>query len=898
MKSIFWSRDGTPVPKTGFAGFAKGLIVTLLGASCIAAQSPTELLSQADHLAESFNLSKAQPFYGAAEEQFKANGDARNELNARFGLLRYSVQLGSYTASREAIRAILATPLVDGDPQLKIKALDILGTIDLNLNTSSASTDWTTLLATANSVGDAKWANRAKGHLGIVAGLNGDVGGAAKALFQAVSTAETLGDVVGELTFSIWLANGMTANGMGDAAINILDRADSLARKSGYAPMPLQFSIAKVRALSTSSKEISRNEAKALLQSTLASSRQEGILGAQTDLLSQSGQMAMDNHDFEGAEKSFSEQVQVAKQASLPSMEADGLLHLSQIYRSQNNGAKAELAIEEGIKAVRAMQESYDLPRFIAEKAEVELELGYVKEADALYDQATEVIEGLLLNAPSSRTKSSMIGSMSDIYLGHFRLVWNQLHDGPKAFSIIESARGRGLINTLGTLQETDKTVEQSPAERNIAHLQKVLLNSNPGPNGTRRILAQIDHAYDQAFGSEYDQNRNEVGSLRSQPVSIDLLRRRLRPHEAFVEYVLDAKTSYAMEVTSLGLTIHSLPGRSELDRLARSFMSHTIKKTDGSQSAKALYNSIISPIVGDQTASLIVVPDGSLYSLPFGALLNPKDEYLSQRLTVSSAPSATVYYALQTPSRSKLASKPFLGIDYSPKQQGKQEIAVAANTTNPRGLFDLRGANLTALPFAEEEITTAAGMFGKAAVALSGDQASETALKAEPLRDFSVIHFAAHAVGNEVEPDRAGLVFAAGNGTDDGLWQAREIRRTRLNADVIVLSACDTGVGRLQGQEGVMNLARAFLTAGAKSVVASLWEVDDRSTATLMESFYHHLAAGLTVNESLRQAQLDFIRDYGEKAIPYLWAGFEVIGDGTRRINFATDKTVISSAR
>ena len=83
------------------------------------------------------------------------------------------------------------------------------------------------------------------------------------------------------------------------------------------------------------------------------------------------------------------------------------------------------------------------------------------------------------------------------------------------------------------------------------------------------------------------------------------------------------------------------------------------------------------------------------------------------------------------------------------------------------------------------------------------------------------------------------------------------------------------------------MNLARAFLTAGARSVVASLWDVDDRSTATLMESFYEHLKGGLTVKEALRQAQLDFIKNYGDKAKPNLWAGFEVIGDGTKRFTF-----------
>jgi CHAT domain-containing protein len=234
------------------------------------------------------------------------------------------------------------------------------------------------------------------------------------------------------------------------------------------------------------------------------------------------------------------------------------------------------------------------------------------------------------------------------------------------------------------------------------------------------------------------------------------------------------------------------------------------------------------------------------------------------------------------------------LGIAYSP------EIGqVTPPAENTRGLFDLRGAHLTPLPFAREEVARAATAIGSGAVILDGDgaRASETAVKTQPLQEFKVIHLAAHAVGNEVEPDRAGLVLAAG-GTEDGLWQAREIRRTRLSADVIVLSACETGVGRLQGEEGVMNLARAFLTAGAKSVVASLWSVEDRSTATIMESFYEHLAGGLSVRDAFRQAQLDFIKDYGEKAQPFLWAGFEVIGDGTRRINFETNKTIAGSAR
>jgi CHAT domain-containing protein len=142
------------------------------------------------------------------------------------------------------------------------------------------------------------------------------------------------------------------------------------------------------------------------------------------------------------------------------------------------------------------------------------------------------------------------------------------------------------------------------------------------------------------------------------------------------------------------------------------------------------------------------------------------------------------------------------------------------------RGIADLRGADIEPLQFSREEITEADAALGGHGVILDGARASEVALKSEPLSEFKVIHIAAHGVGDELQPDRAAIVLNPGGRLEDGLWQAREIRHTRLNADTVVLSACETGTGRLQGEEGIMNLARAFLTAGAKSVVASLWDV------------------------------------------------------------------------
>ncbi len=678
---------------------------------------------------------------------------------------------------------------------------------------------------------------------------------------------------------------------MADGALRILNQVETSAKKNGYTQMPTQFSIAKVRALASTGTDHGLNEAKGLLQTALDAARRQGILGAQTDLLGQAGQMAVKDHNYFAAENSFSEEVRVAHQAGLPAMEADGLLHLSLVYRANQQNAKAEVTINQGIDAERHVAESYDLPNFVAEKAEVELALGRPKIADSLYDQAARLVEGLLVNAPSSRVKSSMIGAMSDIYIGHFRLAWNNLHDGAKAFEIVESARGRALLSTLGRTEPLIAGVEKSPAELQIAHLQSTLLHSKLSPTETKRVLAQLDRAYDNAFPLEYAANHKAL--LETAPVSLDVFKRQFVAGDTFVEYVLDQKVSYALEITTEGLTIHALPGRSEIDRLAKSYLSAITGGGDCSTEAKALYKTLLLPVLKRQTTRLVIVPDGPLHRLPFGALVDENNAYVVQRVAVLSAPSASVYFKLRSAVARERATKPFLGIAYSPGP-GPTELAAAKT----RGLFDLRGVSLSPLPYARQEVVTAAAMLGKGAVVLDGDSASEAALKAQPLKDFKVIHLASHTVGNEVEPDRAALVLAAGSDGEDGLWQAREIRRTPLAADVIVLSACETGVGRLQGEEGVMNLARAFLTAGGKSVVASLWSVEDRSTATIMESFYEHLATGSAVAEALRQAQLDFVRNYGEKAKPYLWAGFEVIGDGTRRIKFATNKIGIQAAR
>ena len=786
---------------------------------------------------------------------------------------------------------LLANPVSQSDPLLQIRGLALLGNIDLNTNTAAAAEDWNKVLAIARKIGDQKWENRAKGELGLVAGVNGDIGSAALALYGAISKAEQIGDVAAHINFATWLANGMAVHGMADRAVPIIDRAADLAKRSGYAEVPLQLSIAKIRALTNLPEpQIEQNKeiVNRLIVATLAEAEKEHVLGAQTELLIEAGQIAVRRHDQAGAEKYFREAVEVSKTAALPRQEGEACLHLSQFYRAMDQPAKASPVIDQGIQAVQRVEEGYDLPVFVAEKAEVQAALGSVQAAAASFQRATDLVEGLLVNAPSSQVKSGMIGASSQIYLGHFRLAWNRMHNAPYAFSIIEGARGRALLDSIRyARQSAPVNAVQTRGEIEIVRLQRSLMHDHLTNAQTRHVVDQLDEAYMQLSPIEYARQRKEMSLVRRRPVSVTALEAQLRPGEALVEYVMDEKESYAIEVSRAGLKVHNLAARSAISTLSRSFVTAIRNGADSQPSGRELYKQLIAPVRSPNISSLIVVPDGPLHLVPFGALVNDGAGYLNSDLNLSAAPSATIYYTLSRTPRSVAARKPFLGVAFSPAAPS----AKAAESTT-RGISDLRAGSLKPLQFGREDIMEAAKVFGHQSVPLDGSQASEEAQNAAPLADFKVIHLAAHGVSDELDSDRTALVFAPGSETEDGLWQAREIRQTRLNADVVVLSACETGSGKLQGQEGVMNLARAFLTAGARSVVASLWDVDDRSTATLMESFYAHLKAGLTVNEALRRAQLDFIKNYGDKAKPNLWAGFEVIGDGTKRFTFEKSDT------
>jgi CHAT domain-containing protein len=202
------------------------------------------------------------------------------------------------------------------------------------------------------------------------------------------------------------------------------------------------------------------------------------------------------------------------------------------------------------------------------------------------------------------------------------------------------------------------------------------------------------------------------------------------------------------------------------------------------------------------------------------------------------------------------------------------------------RGFWEAFGTPLYDLPQTRVEVLNASRTFGKDAVVLLGSEATETAFKSQPLAEFKIVHLAVHGFADPKFPERSGLVLGVDpSSRDDGLLQVREITRLHFNAELVTLSACDSGVGKLHGEEGITNVAEAFLASGAKSVVASLWSADDTYTLALMEGFYAHIARGEDSSTALRQAKLDLLSEHGRQVLPYYWAAFVLMGDGSSAI-------------
>ena len=302
-------------------------------------------------------------------------------------------------------------------------------------------------------------------------------------------------------------------------------------------------------------------------------------------------------------------------------------------------------------------------------------------------------------------------------------------------------------------------------------------------------------------------------------------------------------------------------------------------------RTACQLYEKLLAPVADWLTPELVVIPDGVLGYLPFEALLTappPKEaegrfshyEYLLKKHQVSYCYSATLLRDMrdrqhrEQPEQALLAMAPFF-------RGNVQELRARIDSLDLLALRDSLGP----LPASGEEVAVVAKLLKGSA--FYGAAASVENFRREAGRS-RILHLSTHGKADDRAGDYAYLAFGVpGDSTAFDKLYARDLYSLRLDADMVVLSACETGIGHLRRGEGIVSMARAFAYAGARSIFTTLWQVSDRKTAGLVRLFYKNLAKGLPRDAALRQAKLDYLKNNrGEASHPFFWAGMIGIGD------------------
>jgi CHAT domain-containing protein/Tfp pilus assembly protein PilF len=470
------------------------------------------------------------------------------------------------------------------------------------------------------------------------------------------------------------------------------------------------------------------------------------------------------------------------------------------------------------------------------------------------------------------------------------------------AFHVLERYRARGLLTLL--------------AERDLVFAADV-----PPALDRERRMANLD--YDRALaalaganGADVEKRREALAAVRARqveardriraasprlaalqyPEPLDLAgaRAALDPGTLLLSYSIGDTKSYVFAVgpgpdqfavVALDTTLGPL--RSDVGQfrglLQRGSALEALRLRDLSRRLGAL---LLGPVASRIAAAerVLVVPDGPLHLAPFAALAVPaaggRHRYLVEAAPVHLAASATVFAEI---GKRRRGARPATLVAFGDPDYAAGAPARTGPDVVPRlRSAQARGLDLAPLPATRREVATLEALYAGSSRAYLGAAATEE--RAKSVGDASLVHFACHGLADEASPLESSLALSLPRawhpGAENGLLQAWEVfERVRMDVDLVTLSACGTALGAEMSGEGVLGLTRAFQYAGARTVLSSLWQVRDDSTADLMARFYGHLKRGRSKDEALRAAQIEMIRR-SATAHPNRWAAFQLAGD------------------
>jgi CHAT domain-containing protein/tetratricopeptide (TPR) repeat protein len=659
---------------------------------------------------------------------------------------------------------------------------------------------------------------------------------------------------------------------------------------------------------------VSRNEPLPALESyekALAIQQEEGFADrrGQAITLDKMGEALALSGESAGALKRYGQALELWKAVGDEQGRAFSLYGLARLESERQNLANARDRAEEAVKIVELLRNRV---------SRRQLQMTYFASRQDFYALAIEVRMRLY----------ELTSSPSDV---------------AAALSLSERARARNLIDLLTEAraglskgmspQDADKNLR---LEREIGALTHTLLRMRGLENGTGAALVERKLSERMKEQDELQATSKKSGALSARafagrPLSASEIQQLLDDDTVLLQYSLGERHSHLWAVTRTEIAHRPLAGRAEMERVAgrlRQALTAYEPRRAGQSDVQYLSRLRAAPeqyrqsalelgrlLLGSVATKLggkrvVIVADGVLQYIPFESLLvpaansqtTPHTPLLMQNEVVYEPSASTLALLRGVRRRSNahktvavLADPVFDSNDRRIRAVGDGQDATASTrpmfkelTLSLRDVGELGGEDLTLtkLDYSLQEanaITAIAprGSWMKAV----GFKASRATVTSPALRQFSIVHFATHGLLNEKHPELSGIVLSLVNERGqpvDGYLSLRDIYNLDLPADLIVLSACQTGLGKRVRGEGLIGLARGFMYAGAPRVVVSLWRVDDMATAELMKRFYRHMLGKnkIPALAALRRAKIEMAGAGGLWSAPYYWAGFVLQGD------------------
>jgi len=623
--------------------------------------------------------------------------------------------------------------------------------------------------------------------------------------------------------------------------------------------------------------------------------------------------------------------------------EGDTLHKLGVTYFAAGDRAQAKVYLEKALDHWLTNKYRPGEANTRYELSRVAVAMRDLGEARAQIESAVHIIESQRARVANDRLRVSYFASVQDYYKEYVDVLM-QLHErNPQerldklALNIHERARARALLEALEgvrtNIRNGVENAELLSAEKRLrqqlstsADLQIRLLSNKLLPEQAEKIRSQLNSIEEQLRKIEDELKESspkyaqliQPRILTCSEIQADLL----DEHTLLLEYMLGKERSYLWVVSTTELWSFELPGRAYIESQVKLFRELMVKRnlepaerTKRDELAKELGTTLLSkaaPLLGNKR--LVVVADELLQFVPFAALQidTGSVEPLIARHEITHEISASTLAAIR---REQVGRNPSpLGVAIIANPVFRNRGRVGQLVPSSRGVNERKGgptggsatahsadkviASATAteltpnkgtpippLLFSEKEARSIYDLAKPGALLLSEYKANKKNVISHDLARYRIVHFSTHALLNNDQPDWSGIVLSLVDKSgrpQDGFLQLYEIYDLRLPADLIVLSACQTAIGRDVKGEGLIGLTRGFLYAGSLRVASTLWEVDDEATAELMQQFYKKMLGPerLSPAAALREAQLALWRRRDRWSDSFYWATFVIHGE------------------